>query len=31
MKEITKVDLNEKLGEWIALICDDLNPSKISD
>ncbi|PKC67531.1 kinase-like protein [Rhizophagus irregularis] len=23
--------LNEKLGEWIILICDDPNPSKISD
>ncbi|GBB85209.1 hypothetical protein RclHR1_11780001 [Rhizophagus clarus] len=23
--------LNEKLGEWIILICDDPNPSQISD
>ena len=22
---------NEKLGEWIILICDDPNPSEISD
>ena len=23
--------MNEKLGEWIILICDDPNPSEISD
>src|ERR1051325_3311074 len=27
----TALYLNEKLGEWIILICDDPNPSEISD
>ena len=30
-KRPTAPYLNEKLGEWIILICDDPNPSKISD
>ncbi|GBC05292.1 hypothetical protein RclHR1_06160003 [Rhizophagus clarus] len=27
----TASDLNEKLGEWVILICDDPNPSEIAD
>ena len=30
-KRPTATYLNEKLGEWITLICDDPNPSEISD
>ena len=30
-KRSTSAFLNEKLGEWIILICDDPNPSEISD
>ena len=30
-KRPTAPYLNEKLGEWITLICDDPNPSEISD
>jgi hypothetical protein len=30
-KRPTASYLNEKLGEWIILICDDPNPSEISD
>ncbi|PKC00418.1 hypothetical protein RhiirA5_428224, partial [Rhizophagus irregularis] len=30
-KRPTASYLNEKFGEWIILICDDPNPSKISD
>ncbi|CAB4415026.1 unnamed protein product [Rhizophagus irregularis] len=31
VKRPTASYLNEKLGEWIILICDDPTPSKISD
>src|SRR2546423_14700574 len=30
-KRPTAFYLNERLGEWINLICDDPNPSEISD